>query len=169
MMELLGKIFLFVGCSALGVYRGERLRLRRACLQSFRRSLETMGRELSFSLCPLEELLKRVEAESDGIVQQFYSACRLHFAESGKESWMASWQAAIQSIELPLQESDRRALQEVGVLLGRYDAESQRQGLEAMLVRWASLVETAQEEERRLVRVYTTVGVAVGLFCVILL
>ncbi len=127
-----------------------------------------MSRELSFSLCPLEDLLLRVEEESEGVVRQFYSACRLHFEKSGRESWAQSWQAAMEETELPLQETERRALQEVGTLLGRYDAESQRQGLETMLLRWASLVQTAQEEERRLVRVYTTVGVAAGLFCVIL-
>ena len=46
---LAGKALLFLGCTALGVLRGQGLRQRAACLQAFRRVLAALARELAFS------------------------------------------------------------------------------------------------------------------------
>ena len=43
---LAGKALLFLGCTALGVLRGQGLRQRAACLQVFRRVLAALAREL---------------------------------------------------------------------------------------------------------------------------
>ena len=44
---LAGKALLFLGCTALGVLRGQGLRQRAACLQAFRRVLAALARELA--------------------------------------------------------------------------------------------------------------------------
>ena len=159
---LAGKALLFLGCAALGFLRGQGLRQRAACLQAFRRALAGLARELAFALRPLDQLMARAEGESAGAVAAFFRA-------GGRESWADSWAAALASADLPLTGEDRRLLREAGDVLGRYDGESQRAALEALLARLEDQGTQARAEAQRLFRVYLALGVAAGLFCLILL
>lgn len=169
MTEYLGKLLLLAGCSALGIGHGLQLSKRTACLQAFRRSLEGITRELTFSLRPLSDLLDGAARESEGPVRDFFAACRTAFIAGGGESWADSWRTALRKTPLPLKEEDRRVLGEAGDVLGRYDGESQRQGLWSILSRLEVLIGDARTEARRLTKVYATVGITAGLFCCILL
>ena len=113
--------------------------------------------------------MARAEGESAGAVAAFFRACREAFAAGGRESWADSWAAALASADLPLTGEDRRLLREAGDVLGRYDGESQRAALEALLARLEDQGTQARAEARRLFRVYLALGVAAGLFCLILL
>lgn len=169
MTALLGKVCLFAGCAALGVLRGCRLGQRAACLEEFRRVLEGLSRELSFSLRPVADLLAGAAEVSQGELASFFQACRRHFEAGGRESWAESWRAALAQTPLPLEEEDRRLLQEAGDVLGRYDGESQRQALTALVQRLTEQAQKARAATQRLFRVYVALGMAGGLFCVIML
>ena len=169
MTALIGKGLLFAGCTALGVGQGLSLRSRRLCLQEFRRALEGITRDLTFSLPPLSSLLSQAERESGGPVKPFLHAVREEYARTGGESWSESWQAALTSSDLPLQREDLSLLREVGQILGRYDGESQRTALAGLLSRLSDSADRAREEEHRLFRVYTVTGIAAGLFLLLLL
>lgn len=169
MTDYWGKLLLFLGCTALGLGKGFGLKRRTACLWELRRALEAMGRELTFSLRPLGELMAQAEAESRGETATLFTACRTAFDGSGGESWAESWRTALEETPLPLQEEDRRLLGEAGQVLGRYDGEDQRTALAGLLVRLEEQAQEARAEEKRLFRVYTVLGVTAGLFCVILL
>ena len=80
---LAGKALLFLGCTALGVLRGQGLRQRAACLQVFRRVLAALARELAFSLRPLDQLMARAQEGSQGPVADFFRACRQAFTAGG--------------------------------------------------------------------------------------
>lgn len=169
MTALLGKVCLLAGCAALGVLRGCRLGQRAACLEEFRRVLEGLSRELSFSLRPVADLLAGAAEGSRGNLAAFFQTCRRRFDAGGQESWAESWWAALDQTPLPLEEEDRRLLQEAGDVLGRYDGESQRQALTALVQRLADQAQKARATAQRLFRVYVALGVAGGLFCVIML
>ena len=161
MTALLGKTLLFAGCTAFGLLRGSRLRQRTACLGEFRRTLAGLARELAFSLRPVSDLMASAEAGTQGPTAAFFRTCRRRFAEGGQESWAESWTAALEQVALPLQEA--------GDVLGRYDGESQRQALEGLLRGLEGQAAEAAETARRLCRVYLALGLAAGLFCLILL
>ena len=169
MTALIGKLLLFLGCSTLGISRGVQLNQRTICLQNFRRSLEGLTRELTFSLRPLSELLEAAARESKGSVRVFFTACLAAFVQGGQESWAESWRQALEETDLPLKEEDRQMLTEAGDILGRYDAQSQLQGLRGLLSRIEEQISAAREETHRLRRVYVTVGITAGLFCLIVL
>ena len=99
----------------------------------------------------------------------FFQACCQAFTAGGRESWADSWATALEATPLPLTPEDRRLLREAGDGLGRYDGESQRAALEALLARLEDQGAQAQAEAHRLFRVYLALGVAAGLFCLILL
>ena len=159
MTALLGKTLLFAGCTAFGLLRGSRLRQRTACLGEFRRTLAGLARELAFSLRPVSDLMASAEAGTQGPTAAFFRTCRRRFAEGGQESWAESWTEALEQVALPLEEADLRLLQE----------ESQRQALEGLLRGLEGQAAEAAETARRLCRVYLALGLAAGLFCLILL
>ena len=169
MITMIGKGLLFTGCTALGIGQGLSLRRRRTCLQEFRRAIEGISRELTFSLPPLSALLSQAERESSGTVKPFFHTVREEFARTGGESWSESWQAALTSSDLPLRQEDIALLREAGQILGRYDSESQRAALTSLLSRLSDAADRARDEERRLFRVYTVTGIAAGLFLLLLL
>lgn len=169
MTAALGKLLLFLGCTALGLGRGFGLKRRTACLWELRRALEAMGRELTFSLRPLGALMEQAQRESWGEAAALFAACREAFARTGGESWAESWRTALEQTALPLTEDDRRVLSETGQILGRYDGEDQRRALAGLLARLEEQAHEARSEEKRLFRVYAALGAAAGLFCVILL
>ena len=136
---------------------------------TFRRVLAALARELAFSLRPLDQLMAGAQEGSQGPVADFFRACRQAFAAGGRESWADSWATALEATPLPLTPEDRRLLREAGDVLGRYDGESQRAALEALLARLEDQGAQAQAEAHRLFRVYLALGVAAGLFCLILL
>ena len=128
-----------------------------------------LARELAFSLRPVSDLMASAEAGTQGPTAAFFRTCRRRFAEGGQESWAESWTAALEQVALPLEEADLRLLQEAGDVLGRYDGESQRQALEGLLRGLEGQAAEAAETARRLCRVYLALGLAAGLFCLILL
>lgn len=163
----LGKLLLLGGFTALGVLRGQERRQRAACLADLRRTIEALGRELAFSLRPLPELAAAVQ--TTGPAGLLFGLCRREFIRSGGESWADCWQKALDLAPLPLKDGEMQLLREVGEVLGRYDGESQRQSLEALLARLEAALAEAREEARRLCRVDLALGVTAGLFAWILL
>ena len=165
---LAGKALLFLGCTALGVLGGRTCGSGQLACRSSAGCWQP-GRELAFSLRPLDQLMAGAQEGSQGPVADFFRACRQAFTAGGRESWADSWATALEATPLPLTPEDRRLLREAGDVLGRYDGESQRAALEALLARLEDQGAQAQAEAHRLFRVYLALGVAAGLFCLILL
>ena len=131
-----------------------------------------LGKTLLFAGCTAFGLLRgsRLRQRTACLGEAaFFRTCRRRFAEGGQESWAESWTAALEQVALPLEEADLRLLQEAGDVLGRYDGESQRQALEGLLRGLEGQAAEAAETARRLCRVYLALGLAAGLFCLILL
>lgn len=169
MTALLGKGCLFIGFAALGFLRGIRLSQRTSCLEEFHRILAALSRELTFSLRSVSDLIATAAAGSKGQTAEFFKTCLHLFEEGGRESWAESWSAALDVVQLPLEQADRRLLREAGDVLGRYDGESQHQAFAGLLCRLEQQREEARQNARRLFRVYVALGVTAGLFCLILL
>ena len=164
----LGKGLLFLACLWLGWDRTRRRKQRVACLRAFRQSVADLGRELTFSLAPVDSLLDRM-GEGTGPVPAFFALCRERFRASGGESWAESWRLALTEAGLPVAESDLLLLVRAGEILGRWDGESQQKALSELLARLDETIFDSREEEKRLFRVDLALGAAAGLFCVLLL
>ena len=168
MTAVMGKALLFLACFWLGFDRARRRKTRIACLRAFRRAIADLGRELTFSLSPVDELLADAE-QGSGPVSEFFAACRRRFRETGGECWAESWKCALSGAVLPVQETDRALLARAGDVLGRWDGETQQNAPSEFLSRLDEVIFEGAEEERRLFRVDLTLGVTAGLFLVLLL
>ena len=164
----IGKGLLFLACLWLGLERSRRRKKRTACLRAFRQAVADLGRDMGFSLEPLDRLVERLSGQG-GAVASFFAACEAEFARSGRESWAEAWDRALAQSRLPLQETDRVLLARVGEILGRWDGETQQRALGECLARLDERIFDGAQEEQRLFRVDMALGVTAGLFCVLLL
>lgn len=169
MFHLMGKCVLMLGLTAFGVQNAVALNRRTACLQGFLTALEQIERELAFSLLPLEALFNRLKKTTHGTVQDFFVCCGAAFENRQEERCREIWNQSLQQTQLPLKEEDLEMLQQVGVVLGQYDSDSQRKALQNLQDRLREVVAESKEEAGRMGKVYGTLGVTLGLFCMILL
>ena len=168
MTALLGKTLLFFACCWLGWDRARRRKVRLAWLRDFRQSVADLGRELAFSLEPLDRLMERA-AQGKGPAASFFKSCREYYEQNGGESWAESWRKAMEDISLPLWETDFSLLAQVGEILGRWDGETQQKALGDLLSRLDETILDGAEESKQLYRVDLALGITAGLFCILLL
>ena len=169
MWDIIGKGLILIGMTALGVQQARALKRRVSCLRDALSALERLERELSFALLPVETLLTRMREGSHAALFQFFVCCEEQFASRSEERLEEVWSRVIKEAQLPLTEEDLRLWDEIGAILGRFDAASQGEALGRLHQRLGLQLGEASEGAQRLGRVYLVLCVSLGLFFVILL
>lgn len=169
MLHIVGNCLLLTGITALGFQHAAALRRRVSCLKEFLAALERLERELAFALLPVDILLCQMCAGARGPAHQFFTSCEERFRLRGEERLEEIWSNRLQEMPLPLCEEDRTLLREIGSILGRYDGDSQRLGFQRIHSRLEESIQHAKEEAERMGKVYSVLGVTLGIFCMIML
>lgn len=170
MLRLGGSLLLMIGAAGLGLAAAAQLQERVRGLRALVAALEQMERELAFRLTSMPELMERLAREADPPAAYLFSYCRDHLDELEERGFWELWRDALEDdAELILAEAERRTMDTLGRVLGRYDAESQREALRQAVETLSHCLREAEEERRRLGRVYTALGVGAGAMLVILL
>ena len=170
MLKLVGALLLTAGASALGLCAAGQLRDRVKTLRSLVGGLEVLGRELSFRRTAMPELMERTARQAGAPARYLFARCRDHLEELGERTFGQIWtQAVEEEPELLLAEPERAILRELGQVLGRYDADDQLAALERADRELTACLARAEEDRRRLSRVYTALGVGSGAMLAILL
>lgn len=169
MPEFVGKCLLFGGLLGLGLVCAGSLRRRVRCLRDVLGALERLERELSFSLPPVEALLRKMQTGCGRDSLAFFEACLARFSTRGEERLEEIWSACLKESALPLREEELRLAEEIGAVLGRYDGESQSDAFRRIRDRLELCLAQAREEAGRMGRVYVVLGFCLGLFSVLLL
>ena len=133
-------------------------------------ALGQLERELTFRLTPMPELMERLARQSQGPAAYLFAHCRDHLWELGEKSFGQLWREALDGEpDLLLDERESQILLELGEVLGRYDVEGQSGALRNAVLELGRCLAGEEEEQRRLGRVYTTLGLGSGAMLVILL
>ena len=169
MLKFLGAVLILTGGSSIGVCAAQELRQRSRILEQFLAALDQIQAELSFRLTPMPELLRRLGQESEEPLKTFFQTCEAGLSALGEVSFSVVWNRALQMEPLALLPEDRIPLEQLGAVLGRYDAEGQRTTLESVRVRLSQCLEDAREKQKKMGRVYRTLGVSAGVLCILLL
>lgn len=168
MLKLTGAILLILGASLLGLSLAGRLTERTRALRAMIGALDLVERELTFHLASMPELLQRVATSAAYPADCFFRRCLTELDHLGEQSLEEIWIKALPELG-QLDENAAAVLREVGGVLGKYDWENQRACLTAARVRLEECFHQAREEQRRMGRVYGTLGVTAGVFFAILL
>lgn len=169
MIRLLGAVLLTGGSAALGFSAVRHLDGRVHDLRELVAGLEVMERELQWKMTPLPELLLRAAEETDGQPSHFFDLSGRGAEHLNGRSFSKVWHQAAEACQMRLETADLCLLEQLGGVLGRYDAESQKQALAASVSRLEEQRVQAEEQRARLGKVYGMLGVTAGVFLMILL
>ena len=169
MIKLMGAVLVTAGCGAVGLGAARHLDGRVMDLRELSAGLETLQRELCWRLAPLPEALKEAAGEAHGRAALFFDRCAQNASTLDGHSFQQIWQKELERCQLRLDGEDRSVLEQLGPVLGRYDADSQRQAIEAAAAGLSRRQAQAEEERGRLGRVYAVLGITAGMFLAILL
>jgi stage III sporulation protein AB len=169
MLQIIGKCLVLLGMTAFGLQQAMGLRRRVSCLREFQSALERLERELAFALLPVPVLLAQMRDGTRGSAYQFFACCEERFCQRGEERLEEIWKDELMGQSLPIQEEDKSLLQEIGSILGRYDGDSQRLAFQRIHGRLEEVIAHAKEEAERMGKVYSALGITIGMFCIIML
>lgn len=169
MLHLIGKGCIFCGVTLVGFLFAVQLNRRASCLREFSCGIECLERELGFALPLVDTLLERLERQAGRHTKDFYQQCRQRFAQRKQERFEEIWSECMEEVALSLQKEDRQILCQVGGIVGRYDSDSQRQGLLWIRTRLEEQYQQAKGQAERMGKVYGVLGASLAFFLVILL
>lgn len=169
MIRFLGAAMLIAGCGGLGLSAVNRLDSRVRDLRELSAGLEILQRELGWRLAPLPNTLEAAAGGTHGRVARFFDFCAQKSRQLAGEPFRTLWSKGLELCPLRLSREDRTLLEQLGPVLGRYDGDSQRQAVENVLAGLNRQRVQAEDDRRRLGRVYGVLGVTAGLFLTLML
>lgn len=162
MLKLMGALCVMVGALWWGLSAVGELRRRVETLEGLREGLSYLDRELTFRLAALPELLEQLGQKDSSPAAAFFGEVFCQLQKDPEGGLRQSWRVAMTRHLDLLHAGERQVLMEVGQALGRYDAQTQSKTLARAGRRLEAYRQTAQEEAKRLGRVYAALAVAGG-------
>ena len=169
MIRLFGAALLTAGCGVLGLSAVNRLDGRVRDLRELSAGLEILQRELGWRLSPLPKALETAAGGAHGRAAQFFAFCAQESKHLAGTPFRALWSKGLEQCPLRLSREDKAMLEQLGPVLGRYDGDSQRQAVENILTGLSRQRAQAEDDRRRLGRVYGVLGLTAGLFLTLVL
>lgn len=169
MVKILGAAMVMVGAVGLAWRGVERLKERAETLRSLQGAFSYLEEELAFRFTPLPALFAHLGETRGGAVGEFFAGVWREMERPQALPLRQSWAAASRRALPMLREEERQVVDELGEVLGQYDAQTQARALRLAGERMAGLYLSAQEERQRLGKVYLALGAAGGLATVLAL
>ena len=169
MIRCVGAALLIAGCGGLGLSAVNRLDSRVRDLWELSAGLEILQRELGWRLSPLPKALEAAAVGTHGHAAQFFTFCARESKQLAGDPFRTLWGRGLERSPLRLSREDRALLEQLGPVLGRYDGDSQRQAVENVLTGLSRQRNQAEDDRRRLGRVYGVLGLTAGLFLTLML
>lgn len=122
-VKLLAVCLILGSCTLLGFGLADRLKRQAETIGQLRHVLNTLSNEISFSLSPLPDVLRRVSKEDLGMVSDFAACVARELAQGG--SFREAWLSALEQYRRRLGISERtvQILQNLGHSLGTLSRE----------------------------------------------
>ena len=170
MLSFIGAILIIGATAAVGLSSVWRMRTRVRVISGLIAAVETMKSEVCDRMTPIPELMEQLTREAVAPVDRLFHRVAAEMAHIGVRSFYHLWKGAVEaSRELELSEQEQQTLIDLGRSLGRYDTEEQRDAFAYTLRRLEGYLRKAEEERRGQGRVHAVLGIAAGVFVVIIL
>lgn len=166
-MKAAGALMVILSCSAFGLNMAHSLRRRAEFLHSLVRALTLMRNELCASLLPVREVLALLARDTNGSAGEFFAHCLSGFED---KDFRTAWTyAALGGRAWGMDEEECRTLAGLGDVIGRYEAEKQRELIDRAAEYFDCRAKLADEEKRRQYKLRAALGVGSGLMLAILM
>ena len=159
------------GAAGIGISMGSRFRDRLKLLEELQRAVSLLKGEILYANEPLKEAFSHIGQRKDSPVGVFFLgiAERMETGEGG--SFYDMWQPQVDELErgLPLTEEDKRQLKTFGEDLGYLDHRMQERTIRLYQDQLENEIAYLRVHLQEKDRLYTSLGIAAGLFLVIVM
>lgn len=170
MIRIIGAVLITAGAAAWGLLGVFRLRSRVKNLGTIVSALGVMKSEICDRLTPMPELLKQMANEATYPASLLFKNAEQKISSLGSKPFSSIWgQAVVNTPELLLTSQEELVLTELGMSLGRYDIGEQKNAIQYAERRMSEFSRKAETERERNSKVHAFLGVAAGLFAVVIL
>lgn len=171
MLKILGMLCILAGCTFCGKNVANMYALRPLQLKMLRQGLQYLETEIVFTCTPLPRAFTLAGQKLTGSIGIVFKEIGHLLTEnpllSAKDAWMKVAQS--NSAGLFLKNQDKATLEAFLNGLGQTNREEQLKQLVLVRELLNMEMERAQEESKKLVKVYSALGISVGLMLVIVL
>ena len=168
LIKVIGASLIMAGTVGWGIMGVRRLRIRASVLRELTSSLDIMRGEICERCTPMPQLLKNLSELYRAPVSNFYRRAAEKLETD--ETLFKAWQSAVdESAELMLNEDEKSAMRELGLCLGKYDAQEQRTAIEYTRRRLSAFADKAIAQRDSESKLHAFLGVAAGIFAVMIL
>ena len=168
MMRLMGAVLVAFGAAWLGLTAAAELGRKVRRLEQLSIGLELLERGLWERGSPLPQVLEELSLRTGEPASTLFAQCAAACGRLDWEPFPAAWRRLVTELE-GLAPEGRAALLPLGEVLGRYEAQGQREAIAQARSALDRERERAEGEKLRMGRVYQALGLSGGAFLVILL
>jgi len=166
-MKAAGALLVILSCSVMGLNMARSLRRRAEFLRSLVHALTLLRNELCTSLLPVKEVLVMLAGDKSSRSGMFFERCLSLFGNGDfKFAWVT---AASDGRAWGMAEEECSMLASLGDVIGRYEAEKQRELIDRVADYFDERAKLADEEARRQYKLRTALGIGSGLMLAILM
>ena len=170
MIKAIGAILLVGGAALVGIFASGELSVRSRSLEGFLKALEIMHAEIGESLAPVSELMEKLSRETPSPVCDFFAECAHEKRKNPDTAFFLIWSKALSHADyLRLSGNEKEVIEELGAFLGRYSLDAQIKAIEKSSRRISSLALVAENDKKRLGKLYAKLGVISGMAVTIIL
>ncbi len=170
MIRFIGGILIIAGTGFYGVAGVMRLRKHVRSLEGLYAALEIMKSEICQRLAPMADVLDMLACDKQNLAHGLFARCLEKMGELGEKTFSDIWrQSVTESAELLLTPDEQLVLAELGPALGKYSGGEQLAAFSYTLRRLERFIQRAEEERDRESKLRAFLGVAAGIFAVIIL
>ena len=158
----------YAGCVGVRIARAQKKRcsLERQLVAG----LQLMKNEVDVCAAPWPRAFAVMAVAVDGPLEQLFSAVAREMDRNRFLTPLMAVRQALREIpELPAGDAAQQTLLELAARLGRYDTDSQLQGIDLALLRLTEELHKAEQERGTRSKTYQTLGICTGLAVAILL
>ncbi len=171
LIKLFLSLIIISGCTLVGISYGEKLKKRVSEITQIQQSIYIIKNEIVYTYTPLPSIFKKIsdkiekpianiyldiwEKLTRNEVESIYTAFRQHFIEHNKE--------------YSIKEQDIEIILELAKSLGESDVDGQKSIIELSLLKIKKNLEEANEDMKKNLKLYRTLGFAFGAAIVIII
>lgn len=169
LFKIAGLIALFCCCVMAGQMASHRLARRVEQLEALISAVGYISTEIRYNALPVGLLFERLDAIAEYRPLRLFGLCAKRLAESGDLA--LAWEASLEEAKgsLALRDSDYEALRIFGRQLGTTDIPGQLSLCDSCTGMLRQRLQAARDERAKRGKMYTSLGILTGTFCVILL
>ena len=164
MKSAAGMILMIIGGSLLGLAAVKRLSDRTKILGTLVSAIDYLQAEIKYGLTALPDIMKKLAINYPEL---FFSRCAKPVTPD--EGFGAIWKNAVKEARLPLRANEIQALEELGNVLGRFDADAQEAAIQLARERLQVSYTESRDEQLVKSRLFGFLGVGLGVVVAILL